>query len=197
MKRRWRGVLLALVLGAVLAGIYVRANPLVFNESLWQHAHCIKIAGMELERYAEENGGRFPSHPKGYGNALLLLNEECYSTLTGPGYDAEPFHRAKRDGTGLPEEECGRVYVQGLSRKSDPELALLFDKLPTPGGDHCHFPFRLWASRGREVWFVGEHLRFVAERDWPAFAEQQVERLVREGFARGEAERLFAPEPKR
>src|SRR5262249_52238369 len=104
MKRRWRWVLLVFVLGAILVVVYVRTNPLVFNESLWQHAHCIKIAGLELEQYAEANGGKFPSHPKGYGNALLLLNADCYFALTGPGYDAAAFHEAKRSGSDLPEE---------------------------------------------------------------------------------------------
>jgi hypothetical protein len=176
----------------LLAVVYVRANPLVFNESLWQHAHCIKCAGMELDRYAEQNGGKFPSHPNGYGDALLLLDENCYYTLTGPGYDAAPFHEAKKQGRHLSEEECGRVYIQGLTRKSNPEIALLFDKLPTPGGDHCHFPARLTARLGREVWFVGGNSTFVEESAWPAFASRQVELLAASGFPREEAERLFA-----
>src|SRR5262249_54228306 len=142
MWRRLRWVLLVLLVLGGLAVLYVRSHPLVFNESLWQHAHCIKIAGLELERYAEENKGKFPHHPGGYGNALLLLSEDCFFALTGPGYDAAAFHAAKRNGRDLAEEECGRVYVQGLTKKSNPEIALLFDKLPTPGGDHCHFPQR-------------------------------------------------------
>jgi hypothetical protein len=195
-KRRWRWFLIVVILGVVLAAAYVRANPLIFNESLWNHAHCIKIAGMELELYADANGGRFPSHPRGYGNALLLLNEDCYFALTGPGYEAELFHQAKRDGRVLAENECGRVYVQGLSKRSNAGIALLFDKLPTPGGDHCHFPHRLWAPVGREVWFVGGHSTFIAERDWPQFALEQVELLTKKEFARAEAERLFASKPK-
>jgi hypothetical protein len=196
MRRKWRWILLALVPVTVLAGVYFCANPLVFNESLWEHAHCISIAGQELEHYASENGGKFPSDPKGYGNALLLLNEDCYFALTGPGYDAVVFHEAKRSGRDLAEEECGRVYIQGLTKKSDPEIVLLFDKLPTPGGDHCHFPSRLWAPLGREVLFVSGHSIFVLERDWPDFAKRQVELLAKEGFSSEEAERLFASKPK-
>ena len=30
---------------------YVRTHPLVFNESFWDHAHCIKQAGMSLLMY--------------------------------------------------------------------------------------------------------------------------------------------------
>jgi hypothetical protein len=160
------------------------------------HTHCIKFAGLQLEQYASEHEGRFPSHPKGYPNALLLMDEECFHSLTGPGYDAVPLREAKRLGKELAEEDCGRVYVQGLTKKSNPEIALLFDKLPTPGGDHCHLPVRLWAPLGREVWLVGMGHIFVRESEWPEFANKQVELLVQEGFERQEAERLFASKPK-
>lgn len=196
MRRGWLWILLIPLSGAIFSLVYVRSNPLIFNESLWSHAHCIKLAGLELYDFADKNEGKFPFHPKGYGNALLLLNEECYFALTGPGYDASPFHQAKRTGAELPEEECGRVYVQGLTKASDQGIALLFDKMPTPGGDHCHFPQRLWAPLGREVWFVGGYSRFVEERDWPTFAEQQIVLLTKEGYTREEAARLFTASPK-
>jgi hypothetical protein len=41
-------VLVLLFVGVVSAIHYVRSNPLVFNESLWQHAHCMKQAGLAL-----------------------------------------------------------------------------------------------------------------------------------------------------
>jgi hypothetical protein len=193
MRRRWRWLLLALALLACGVTVYVRTHPLVFVET---HAHCIKFAGLELERYASEHQGRFPFHRNGYGNALLLMDDDCFHALTGPGYNATPLREAKRTGRDLPESECGRVYIQGLTKKSNPEIALLFDKLPTPGGDHCHLPARLWAPLGREVWLAGMGHEFVRERDWPAFARKQVELLVQEGFERREAERLFASQAK-
>src|SRR5262249_7244093 len=136
--------------------------------------------------------GRFPFHPDGYGNALLLLDEDCYNCLTGPGYDPAAFREAKRSGNDLPEEKCGRVYVQGLTTKANSEIALLFDKLPTPGGDHCHLPARLWAPLTREVWTIGASHMVIRESEWPAFAAKQVELLVKEGIPRKEAERLYA-----
>jgi hypothetical protein len=160
------------------------------------HVHCIKCAGMELEQYASEHEGRFPSHPKGYPNALLLMDEHCLHALTGPGYDATPLREAKRTGKELAEEDCGRVYIQGSTKKSNQEIALLFDKLPTPGGDHCPLPIRLWAPLGREVWLVGMGHTFVGESKWPEFAKKQVELLVQEGFKRQDAERLFASKPR-
>jgi hypothetical protein len=196
MKRRWRWLLAGAALFGISGAIYVWANPLVFNESLWRHAHCMKIAGLQLEFFAADHDGKFPSHPKGYGNALLLLDANLYFALTGPGYTANAFHEARRNNRELSEDECGRVYVQGLTKKSNPEIALLFDKQPTPGGDHCHFPVRLWAPLGREVWTVGGGLLFVRESEWPALAKKQVELLVQEGFERREGERLFASPPK-
>jgi hypothetical protein len=89
MMRWWRRLLLALALLGVGAWVYVRTHPLVFMES---HTHCIKLAGMELERYAAEHEGRFPYHPKGYPSALLL-DEDCLHALTGPGYPAAPCAR--------------------------------------------------------------------------------------------------------
>jgi hypothetical protein len=192
MKRRWVRLLLILVSLAIALLIYVCTHPLVFMDT---HAHCIKVAGLTLEQYASEHDGRFPFHPKGYPNALLLMNEDCFHVFTGPGYDATPFHEAKRKGNELNEEECGRVYIQGLTKKSNPELALLFDKLPTPGGDHCHLPFRVWAGLGREIWLVGMSQTFVRESEWPEFSRKQVDLLVQEGFERQEAERLFALQP--
>ena len=195
MLRKLRWLLLIVAVLATLVAIFVRRNPLIFNESLWGHAHCIKIAGLQLGGFAQEHGGKFPYDPKGYGNALVLLDPDIYFSLTGPGYDATPFHAAKRNGTELSDEDCGRVYVQGLTVKSNAEIALLFDKIPTPGGDHCHFPHRLWAPLGREVWLVGTGSPFVTETEWPEFAKRQIEMLVNEGFEREKAEQLYARQP--
>lgn len=189
--KRW--LLLGLLLLAVLGWVYVRTHPLVFMNT---HVHCIKVAGLEMARYAGEHGGRYPAHPNGYPAALLLLDEGYFETLTGPGYDPAALHEAKRLGKELAEEDCGRVYIQGLTDKSNPRIALLYDKLPTPGGDHCHLPFRLWAPLSREVWLLGMRHIIVKESEWPEFAREQVELLVQEGFDRQEAERLFASHPR-
>lgn len=193
MRRKWRWLLPAFALLGVLVWVYIRTHPLVFMDT---HAHCIKVAGLELEQYASQHGGRFPSHPKGYPNALLLMDEDCFYTLTGPGYDATPLLEAKQMGKELAEKDCGRVYIQGLTENCNPEIALLFDKVPTPGGDHCHLPVRLWAPLGREVWLLGMGHRFVRESEWPEFTKKQVELLAQEGFDRQETERLFAAKPK-
>jgi hypothetical protein len=174
---------------------YVKTHPLVFNESFWGHEHCIKGIGLSLQLYAMEHGGRFPSHTNGYGDALLLLSNEvnhCWALLTGPGYSGEVFGKAAATGQDVLESECGRVYVQGLSQSENPEIVLLFDKVPTPGGDHCHGLARLKAPLVREVWTIGDGMSKVRESNWPAFARKQIELLVEAGLSRREAERLYA-----
>ena len=76
------------------------------------------------------------------------------------------------------------------------KIVILFDKLPTPGGDHCHFLTRLSAPLGREVGYADAHSEFVSEEDWPAFAQQQIGLLVAEGIGREEAESLYASKAK-
>lgn len=185
---------------AVVVGIcvyYVRTHPLVFNESFWGHAHCIKGGGMHLKVYAHDHDGRYPFHTNGYGDALILVNGGWDAALTGPGYDAMVFDRARKSGEDAPEFEFGRVYVQGLSETNDSKIAILFDKLPTPGGDHCHLFRRMFAPLGREVWTIGGDMNFIPESRWPTFAKEQVELLVAAGIARKQAETYYFESSKR
>jgi hypothetical protein len=183
--------LLCLAALAAPAYFYVRARPLVFG--IPTHAHCIKYAGLSLVQYADAHGERFPYSLKGYPDAILQLDPDCYNSMTGPGYSPEVLRQAKKDGTPLTEADCGRVYVQGLKQMLNHQRVILFDKLPTPGGDHCRGLARLWAPLGREVCYTNGSMAFIRETDWPLFARQQVELLVRDGFDRVEAERLYAP----
>ena len=100
-------------------------------------------------------------------------------------------------GEDAPESEFGRVYVQGLSVTNDPNIALLFDKVATPGGDHCHFPKRLFAPLAREIWTIGWGHRAIPEADWPAFARRQVELLVAAGLSRQQAEMYYSEKADR
>ena len=185
--RHWKKILVTIAAVAGLCVIYVRTHPLVFNESFAGHAHCIAGTGLSLLTYAEDNGGRFPFSTNGYGDALLLLTNymaDFWAGFTGPGYDGKVFAESARTGRHIPEEACGRVYVQGLSRTNDPEIALLFDKLPTPGGDHCMGLARLRAPLVREAWIVGGGIKAIRETEWPEFARRQVELLIKAGMSR-------------
>jgi hypothetical protein len=197
MRRVRTWVKFGLVL--TIAGIpfcyyYVKAHPLVFNESLWQHAHCMPQVTLSLRQYASEHGGRFPYHTNGYGDALLMLKPEIngyWNLLTGPGYSASAFEEGDKNSSDVDERRCGRVYVQGLSENNNPEIAVIFDKVASPG-DHCHFPRRLWRQFGRDVGFIDGHWRPVSELKWLEFVKQQVDLLVEAGFTKEQAEALYA-----
>jgi hypothetical protein len=115
--------------------------------------------------YAQDHKGVYPAHTNGYGDALLLLWDDAGSPslLTGPGYSDKVFAEAYRNKTDVPESKCGRVYLQGLREDSDPDIAVLFDKLPNPG-DHCHGPRRIWAPLRREVVLVDGSMRVILEK---------------------------------
>jgi len=149
---------------------------------------------MAFAEYADSHNGIFPYDPDGYGDALLQIDEIYDYCLTGPGYSPEPFKRARQSGSHLSEAECGRVYIQGLSRSHRllrGDLVILYDKLPTPGGDHAHIFERFWAPYGREILFMTGGHRFVPQAEWPALAEEQIELLVEYGLTREEAEGYY------
>jgi hypothetical protein len=192
-RRTWfASVLGAAAVSVALGFWYVKSHPMVFNESLWGHAHCMPQASGALLTYAEDHGGQFPYSTNGYGNALLLLTPErsWFYFINGPGYDNSPFEEAFDTGGRVDERRCGRVYVQGLSKTNDPKIAVLFDKVAAPP-DHCHFPRRLWAGFVREVCFVDGDWRAIPVGRWPEFARQQIELLIAAGFSMSEAERLY------
>jgi hypothetical protein len=194
MKLARRPIIVGLVvvlMGAVCASLYVRSHPLVFNESLWGHAHCMPQVGLALRMYANEHGGQYPVHTNGYGDALLLLGEAGpYYFLTGPGHNTQVFANAWAAKSDVDESLCGRVYVQGLNPTNDSGIAILFDKIAAPP-DHCQFPRRLWAGFVREVCFVDGDWRAVPVDQWDAFAQKQIDLLVDAGFTRKDAERLY------
>jgi hypothetical protein len=168
----------------------------VFNESFLSHAHCITFADLSFAGYAMDHGGRFPYSTNGYGDALLLMNEELgggWYSVTGPGYTAAVFEKALKTGGHVAEEACGRVYVQGLTTNNDGAIAILFDKIATPGGDHCHGFTRMWTPLAREVVTIGGGHSFVWKSEWQQFATNQIRLLTEAGIPKQEAERLYAP----
>jgi hypothetical protein len=185
---------------AAFCVFYVRAHPLVFNESFFEHAHCIVITGLSLDSFAADHNGRYPVDTNGYGSALLQLTNytaSFWEGLTGPGYNGNVFAEAARTGRRISESECGRIYVQGLSRTDNPDIALFFDKIPSPGGDHCHFLHRIFAPLVREVWTIGSGRRVIRDTDWAAFSKTQIELLVAAGMSRQQAEEYYAESRER
>lgn len=152
------------------------------------------MAGTYLSGYADAHQGEYPSHTNGFGDALALVAADIGYTsgamvLVGVDDDASLLMSAATNHTHLPEEKCTRIYVQGMTKASNPEIAILFDRYAVKGGDHRrgHGPYL------REVLFVQDGVREIELKDWPAFAKNQVELLVQEGILRPVAEAYYAP----
>jgi hypothetical protein len=195
-RRRWVriGTAVALLLAAV-CGIafsrYHRAHPLVFGESFLSHEHCITQAGSSLLIYASDHGGRFPYHTNGFGDALLLVQHAWLPSFTGPGHSTAVFENARANGTDVNEAACGRIYVQGLSESNSHEIALLFDRTPSPG-DHLHGFARMSAPLVREVGFRDGSHKSILVSEWAEFAKTQIQLLEAAGIPREIAEDYYS-----
>lgn len=167
------------VLLAVTVFFLAKIRPDLFEQP-HDHKHCMPQLGLALKQYSLDHDDKFPYSPTGYGDALLLLTEpyQKYPYLsvgngdlfTGHGYDGKVFVEAYRNKTHVPEEKCGRVYVQGLTEKVDINVAFLFDKLPS--------------AHVREVFFNGGQREWIKESEWKDFAEKQIELLMKNGVSR-------------
>jgi hypothetical protein len=137
------------------------------------HKHCMTQIALSLKQYASEHEGKFPYQASGYGDALLMLDDKYLPVgngdmYTGHGYDGSVFVEASKTKAHVPDEKCGRVYIQGLTEDSDSDIVLLFDKLPS--------------ARVREVFFIGGNSKWIANKDWNHFATSQIELLEKNGI---------------
>lgn len=150
------------------------------------HQHCIKATGSAFRLYADDHGGTLPFHTNGFGDALLLLVREdlCgVAGICGPGDDGAVLSNALVRGLDVPEAQCSRVYIQGLSETNAPEICILFDRLSVPGGDH----FYGRGQRIREVIMLDGSMKTISDMSWPEFSRQQVDLLVEAGWDRERA----------
>jgi hypothetical protein len=176
-RKKWfiAGSLILVPVFFVSAIIFMAASN-VFHA----HEHCIKQAGLALKTYALDNDGRFPCDTNGFGNALLLLvtggylgdtNGHGIGPITGPGDDGSLFKQALKTGAPIPEQQCSRIYIQGLSETNNLQIAILWDKKSTPGGDHFRRP---WGPLLREVCLLDGSMQVVSEKSWAGFVSNQV-----------------------
>ncbi len=193
-KNRW---IVGLICGLVLLPvILVGASVAVGMFNLFHaHEHCIKGTGSILQQYAAGHKGQLPYEPSGFGDAILAFlkdDPEMAGYFAAPGDDGSFLKSCLRSGTHVPEERCTRTYVQGLSETNNLDIAVVFDRYPTRGGDHFRRPWGPWL---REVCLLDGSMRVIAEENWPAFRQQQIELLVAEGFGRADAEHYYHDPP--
>jgi hypothetical protein len=146
--------------------------------------------------YEGDHHGQLPFDTNGFGDALMLLvksgtageEQERWSVLTGVGDDGGVFRAALASGAHIPEEKCSRIYVQGLAETNDHNIAILFDRYSTPGGDHFRRP---WGPMVREVCLLDGFMQIVAETNWAQFSSNQIELLVANGITRPMARHYY------
>ena len=157
----------------------------------YAHQHCIVVTSMAFRTFAEDHGSRYPFSTNGFGNALLLLVRGDYlggtngvAFICGPNDDGHVFKEALKNNSIVPEDQCSRVYIQGLSVTNNPDICILFDHNSCRGGDHFRSP---WGYRLREVLMLDGEMRRIRDDDWPEFSRRQVDLLVAAGFSRTNA----------
>ncbi len=181
-----------LFLGVVLGLLGLLALGAAWLHHLGKvHRHCMVNTSLALHQYADKHQGNYPVHTNGFGDALLLLVKEgCLEdvhTLCGPLDDGHVLRAALTNGLPVPEAQCTRVYVQGLSIHDGSEICLLFDRDSHRGGDHYGTGKRL-----REVVMAdGGGFNGVVDDQWPAFVSNQVRLLKAKGFTREQIRRYY------
>jgi len=186
MRTRTKIILISVLL--LLGSIVGLATTWLWYLNHYVHQHCIVQTGLAFRMYEEDHYGRFPFNTNGFGNALLELvetnNLDVIRTICGPDDDGHLFREALTNHSVIPEEQCSRVYVQGLSETNDPRICVLFDRNSCRGGDHFRSP---WGRRLREACFLDGSWQPIPDEKWPEFSQHQVELLITAGFSRTNA----------
>ena len=185
MKTRTKSILLIVLIPLCSVFGWFAFN--IYYGCHYVHQHCIKGAGIAFQIYSSAYQGQLPFSTNGFGNALLILAKEdpsCIHNICGPDDDGHIFTDALKNNSSVSEDQCSRVYIQGLSESSDPQIWLLFDRNSCRGGDHFRSP---WGHRVREVCMLDGSMQVISHEHWPEFSLNQVELLVAAGFSRTNA----------
>jgi hypothetical protein len=172
--RRWLFVLTFVMVGTVtcwcLLGYYVASWKYPYG---WSHC-CDKALYIALARYAQDHGGRYPSGEATPEASLSLLYPKYIDadTLRGKTVPLEVVEYVLKQGKRLGPDTCGWHYVEGITDKDDPELALVWDKAGLG-----HNGERLSGGGHDVVFRYG--VRYVSGADWPEFMKKQEELLAK------------------
>jgi hypothetical protein len=177
-RRRWvRRLLLGLLFTAAVLGILVGLARWYLS---WQYpygsSHCCDIQLMfALHEYARDHDGTFPSGEATPEASLSLLYPKYADAnlLRGRTVPLEVVEERLNLGKRLTPETCGWHYVEGLTTKDDPRLALCWDKIGL-GHDGRRLP-----DGGHTVVTIGRERRGVSEAEWVDFLREQAELLAK------------------
>lgn len=164
------------------------------HQARGRHQHCIKASSMTLFEFAEGHGGKFPYSEKGWADALLQLASGPGDTrwipfFVGVDDDGAVYREALGSGADIDERMGTRIYVQGLTKSSDPGIAILFDRHSVKGGDHLRgMPGQPML---REVITLDSAHQMIPDSKWAAFKARQKSLLREEGFSEAFVEGVY------
>ena len=126
--------------------------------------------GMALLMYADEHDGHFPSGGETPEASLCLLYKYVNSPelMAGKAASVQQAAAVLEKGGALGPNECNWYYVEGLTSRNNPELLVLWDKVPGLGHNCERLP-----AGGHEVLFSDGHAEFIQEPDWLKFLADQ------------------------
>lgn len=169
-RRRYRALVIALIVVAALVGFFYSAYCYQYPYG-WSHS-CDKQLYFALEQYARDHGDDFPAGEPTPEACLSLLHRKPYEingwVLSGKTVDPEVAERILASGHLLGPDTCSWNYVPGLSLSDDRNLALFWDKVPGLGHNG-----QRQEGEGFLVWFVGGDRRYISGEEWEAFMTEQ------------------------
>jgi hypothetical protein len=125
-----------------------------------------------LEDFAREHFGKYPASDKGPGEALRLLYPKYCSAdeLAGVSGDVNAMRKALREDGTITRPLTSWVYVQGLERGDDANLAVLWESKEGLFANGKRNSFG-----GHAVLLLGGTFTNVPAADWAGFLKQQEE----------------------
>jgi len=134
----------------------------------WSHC-CETQLSFALRDYADRHGGKFPhggSSPEASLGLLYPRDANAY-LLSGKIAPPEQTETVLVSGGTLTPETCGWNYVEGLTNKDNPELALFWCKEPLGHNGDIRDGFVVWKVSGSK--------EYVSLADWEDFLNRQEE----------------------
>jgi hypothetical protein len=181
------GISIAVVILLMISSVYGLYR---YNFPCGSDHRCDKCLWFALREYAEKHNGKFP-----YGEATPEASLSRIDSLRDPGDYADLLRRRDvsedvvrqilKSGSLLDPQTCGWNYVEGLSLKSDPNLALFWDKEGL-----SEIGMRL-SEGGHFVSFVSHAYEYIPASRWDAFLEEQKQLHEKEKMKKDEQRKLL------
>lgn len=170
-------LLKAVAIFGVVIGMFVGAGRLYHRWLYpygWSHC-CDKGLWALLSNYADAHGGAFPAGETTPEASLSLLYPKYAdaNVLRGKTVPLSNAEAALKSRGRLDQSTCGWHYVEGLTIRDDPGIALFWDKIGLG-----HNGQRI-SDGGHSVVFIGGDCQHIPGDRWQTFLHEQEKLLAR------------------